>query len=131
MNIVLDTNILHSYLDKEDSNHLEARNVFKNFKREDKMLVPLIVVFELCAGSPDVESLLKFLEKISDKFIQNTKLDIKFFDNLDFKTRNSLKAADCAILSICYRTNAKLLTFDRKLKKVYDKIFNENNTLRK
>lgn len=121
MNIVFDTSFLQSYLNKKDANFLNSREIFRSIGKNFKPIVPIVVVGELICGTKDEDSVVRFLNVLTNnKYEPITKIDINYLKNMDASLRRGLKSNDCFVLSICYRYNAELLTFDRKLQKAYD-----------
>ena len=121
---IIDTSFIFSFADEDDSNYLKAREIMRNQESNSKNLVPFIVAAELSIGS-NFFDFVSLARSFSSKFINNNDKDLDFLKTIPSATARSLKANDCLILALCKRYNAKLLTFDLKLERVYKELLRE------
>lgn len=118
---VLDPSFAYSLIGQRDSNHNRAVKIFELITDEDRIVFPEITYLELICGVFDVRDIDNLVSIVSDGKLEVTNSkDIKFIKNLNYETRRKLKSADCQIMAITIRKNAKLLSFDKKLIRVLE-----------
>lgn len=117
---ILDTNFLHSLFVKEDALHGKAKEILIKLEKLGEFLIPFIVAAELLIAEKDGMDFIKACRKLSKKFVKNTENDLIFIQSLPANDRKTLKANDCLIWAITKRFNAKLITFDKKLEKIFN-----------
>ena len=70
MQVILDTNIIYSLIDKDDSNHLRIKRFFQE-NNDFLYILPSTIIIEICylvrtRLSPHLE--IKFLEEVNQNF---------------------------------------------------------------
>lgn len=119
---VIDTNFISTIMDNHDPNNKWAISTINTIGRtHHRFIIPFIVVAELLAGNTD-NDFIEICKVFSKSFPKNTEKDLIFIKSIDPAKRASLKANDLLILAIKKRFNAKLLTYDKKLLKLSEKI---------
>ncbi|MEI7579684.1 MAG: PIN domain-containing protein [bacterium] len=111
---IIDTNIICSLFDPNDSNHEKATNHFFNIPENEEIRIPFIVASEL-AIDPASKKFYLGIKAITKKFLPNNETDIEFILDLPMSIKKQLKANDCLILALCQRHHARLLTLDKNL----------------
>jgi rRNA-processing protein FCF1 len=108
-------------LNEEDINHLLAVNIAKNLKGS-KILIPAMVIAELMSNTRNkrarectIKATLKTADEIPTLDDSNLIRYIDFAGNLP----NTFTAIDSIILFLAKENNARLITFDKKLQKLY------------
>lgn len=120
MQVILDTSIIYSLMDKDDSNHLIIKSFFQE-NNDFLYILPSTTIIEICylvktRLSPHLE--IKFLEEINQNFNLEPIKDVdilriieilKKYDTLD------IGYVDASIVAIAERLKLnKILTLDRK-----------------
>ena len=120
MQVILDSNIIYSLMDKDDSSHLKIKSFFQE-NNDFLYIMPSTIIIEICylirtRLSPHLE--IKFLEEINQDFnlepIKDTDIlriveVLKKYDTLD------IGYADASIVAIAERLKLnKILTLDKK-----------------
>jgi len=125
MNIILDSSFVISLIKLSDSNHKEAVSLLTNLPENANLIIPSVVVAESIIFSRNVLKDLELIKKISNKFQEPLEDDYLSFQKISLDSRKSLKANDCLILAISIRKKARVLTFDKKLLRAYQKLINK------
>ena len=119
---VLDTSILLAMMDPYDPMYTLAKEQLFSISTETiRFEIPMICVIESLIKNPHPTDFISGLLEIIDNrdFELTQKSDLEFISSLPLKTRTTLKANDCSVFAISKRLNARLLTLDNKLLKVY------------
>ncbi len=119
--VIIDTNFFCSYINIDDPKYSEAGELIRDYSGY-KFIIPSIVVAELIASGFSID-FIKYCKIYTSKFINISEDDLSFMQKLKPELRRSLKSADCILLAIAKRYNAEILTFDKKLQKVYTQLF--------
>ncbi len=115
-----------SLIGSDDSNNQEAEMLLNRIGKTNPIFIfPFISLVELYASARDFD-FLDISTVFSKVLTHNTSSDLDFIISIDPTKRKSLKANDLMILALCKRFNAKLISFDKKLLKAYEKILGEN-----
>lgn len=124
---LLDTNFIYSLVDPSDSNNSKAKEIMGNISKEpNSLLIPYIVMAELIITSKSYD-FFGLAKDLNSRIYLNTLNDLHFIDqHIPKRSSRSLKANDCSILALCYRHNARLLSFDSKLLKAYEVLIQKN-----
>ena len=121
MNVIFDSNVWIAFLNKEDSQHEKAVQIFQ--ENEDKVVIPEYVVLEVSSVlqiRANQSLANKFLQKIS----QSTNVEILLSTqelflatNVLFQSQKKGKLAftDCTLLALSEKIN--VITFDLNLQK--------------
>jgi len=113
----LDTNFLYALFAK-DALSDAAYAIFEDIA-DSELITSVIVVAELYSSNQNMH-FFQALEDLNIKVIDLTLTDILAMTQiLNKETRNSLKSNDSIILTQAQITDAKLITFDKKLSKYY------------
>lgn len=116
-----DTNFLVSLLNDRDINHQKAKDIAKTI-HNDYIIIPSVVIAEIMSYTKNeklrdivIKSTMETLSEIS--FLSEENLDeyIKF----RYQMKRFLTAIDSIVLYSAISTNSELITFDKKLEKLY------------
>jgi len=120
MQVILDTSIIYSLMDKDDSNHLIIKSFFQE-NNDFLYILPSTTIIEICylvrtRLSPHLE--IKFLEEINQNFNLAPIKDEDILRIIEIlKKYNTLDIGyvDASIVAIAERLKLnKILTLDRK-----------------
>ena len=121
---LLDTSFLSALLNEKDSNYSEAIKIANEFGTA-MITIPTVVFAELMSFSRNkkfrdfsVKTSLKMADEIPCLNPSNLKGYIAFTKDLP----NSSTAIDSIILFLAKENNAELVTFDKKLQKLFKQI---------
>jgi predicted nucleic acid-binding protein len=120
---LLDTNFIYSLFSAKDILHAEAVEIFYSLQ-DERLVTSQIVIAELLASGEEVD----FFVEIKTLGVEI--LDIKdehlfaIRDLIAPVDRRKLKAADCLIISQTILSQAELITFDKKLLKMFEMVLN-------
>ena len=120
---LLDTSFLSSLFNKKDVNYSLAVEMAKDIKDTD-IIIPVVVFAELASNLKNkvlrdltIEIGLEMAEEIPDLNNKNLKKYLQFVKSLP----NRLTTLDSIILFLANEYNSQLITFDKKLEKVFKK----------
>jgi len=121
---VLDTSFLSALYNTKDVNHKEALDISKNID-VNNLLIPFIVIAELANFKQNEkfrELLLKETMNIASEIPSLDENDLEeylpFIENLP----NSMTAIDSMILFLSVKYNVQLVSFDKRMMKIANKI---------
>ncbi|HAJ95595.1 MAG TPA: hypothetical protein DCP02_05100 [Actinobacteria bacterium] len=120
MQVILDTNIIYSLMDKDDRQHLKIKSFFQE-NNDFLYILPSTTIIEICyLVRTRLSSYLeiKFLEEINQSFILEPVKDIDILRIIEIlKKYNTLNIGyvDASIVAIAERLKLnKILTLDNK-----------------
>lgn len=121
---LLDTNFISALFNTNDSNHRVAVQISEGIASAD-IVIPSVVFAELMSLSKDkvrrdsnVKISLDIVNEIPCLDKSNLKRYIEFTKDLP----NSFTAIDSVILFLAKENNARLVTFDKKLQRLYKEV---------
>ena len=121
MKSLFDTNVVFAFLHEKDPFHEKA---VKLVEKTDKIILPLVVVFELIYLFYKYEINLKVLEELLSadevEVVENTKEDVYYALAMNPKSYDEFN--DYLILSAARRLKVNLTTFDEDLKRTFEKL---------
>ena len=120
---VLDTSIILALINKNDTQHQQAKDTIFDLKPDTlRFEVPMVCYLEALNQNPFPEEFTAFLTELINKrdFELTTKTDAEYIVNLPLQIRTKLKSNDCSVIAITKRLKAELLTLDKFLQKFYD-----------
>lgn len=117
----LDTNFLYALLLPDDLLHARALDYYEEIFNAE-LTTSVLVLAELLASGSDIDFILE-IEKLEINV-----LDVDHFtivslkEIIDPQDRRQVKAIDSIILTQALMSNSKLLTFDDKLNKKFERL---------
>jgi predicted nucleic acid-binding protein len=121
---LLDTSFLSAFLNNKDSNYFAANEIATEFGSAI-ITVPTVVFAELTSFSRNkefrdfsVKTSLKMADETPSLNESNLKRYIEFTKNLS----HSFTAIDSVILFLAKENKSELVTFDKKLQKLYQSV---------
>jgi predicted nucleic acid-binding protein len=127
---VLDSSFISSVLLEDDSNHEIALKELYNVIINSNTLIPSTVLLELellpkSIGNKDYYKKIDILlSKIEFELVNIEPSFLKEYRLLNRKLDQILTAIDLTVLTTAISNNAELITFDKKLLKVYNQLIN-------
>jgi len=121
---LLDTSYICSLLNKEDINNPLAVEIAKNLGNSE-ILVPTVVIAELMSNTKHRRArdfTIKATLKIADDTPTLSNINLIRYIAFAKELPNSFTAIDSIILFLAKENKAELVTFDKKLKRLYKKI---------
>ncbi|BFI73486.1 PIN domain nuclease [Nanoarchaeota archaeon] len=117
---ILDTNVIFSYLVKNDTNHKKAVEIINKY---DKIIMTTVTILELTyilkKSNIDLSIIKDLLYSEEVEFVDNSIEDIIF--SINNKPKSYDEFNDYIILHTALRLNTNLETFDEELLKEYKK----------
>ena len=120
--VILDTCFLCSLLNKNDINNSLAVRIAENLK-DCIAIVPTVVIAELMSNFKNKQtrdSTVKAIFKIVDDMPSLNSDNVDEYVKFTQKINHSFTAVDSIILFHAKDSNTKLITFDKKLLKIYN-----------
>lgn len=125
MRYFLDTNFVYAVFSPNDSIHEKAKVIFDSEVDKNDIIISMSVVAELMSSKTSVNFLNICMSMTGGVLLNPIIDDLQFIDNHILpQTRSTLKANDCLIMAMSIRLGARLMTFDKKLQKAYNKLKN-------
>lgn len=131
--VVFDTSFFSSFLMKRDVNHDKALGLFNYYVDINNIIMPTSVLMELeilpkSINKPDFTELIhEVLEMFELNFISLDHSFFKEFQKINSKITQKVKTLDLTILTTALLYDAELITFDKKLQKVYNQLINNKS----
>lgn len=122
--VLLDTNFVYSLFTKNDSLNKRAIDIFDKFESSERILIPRLVVAELLISNSKIDYIDVCNVISQGNIIDFDDDNLEFVSSLEPIIKKTLKSNDCLILSMAILLDAELITFDKKLLKVYSKLKN-------
>lgn len=125
--LIIDTCFLSALLNRNDTNHDNAVELYNSFDSSVKLIISTNVTMELLVGikkfAPDrIEGIFAFIEDIFDSVIP-IDLDVtQEFADFILKNDIILTPTDFSLLYLADKYEARLITFDKKLQKYAEKL---------
>lgn len=126
-NFLLDTSFLSGLINSKDRHNQDATSIYIDFGSRSNVLIPAIVKLELVLltlkfKNFEIPQIDELLQKLGVEILSIDEPFLKGFQVFVMETRFNLKPNDYLILYSSVKTNSKLVTFDKKLEKYYDKL---------
>lgn len=121
---LLDTSFLCSLLNKEDINNPLAEEIAKDLGNSE-ILVPTVVIAELMSNTKNKQArdcTIKATLKIANSTPTLSNTNITQYIAFTKELPNTFTAIDSIVLFLAKENRAKLITFDKKLRKLYKEI---------
>lgn len=127
-NYLIDTSVLSSLINENDVNHEQAIKLIDDVSGTDQsFFINIVIYIELKTlfKKLGIYSYVRdFLDDNGIEFLETNYDTLEEYEDYTKNLNNSLKPNDSLILFTAYNKNMELLTFDEKLKRVYDKLLN-------
>lgn len=121
MTTIIDTNVLIALTNKNDSLHEAAKEAVTGLQGS-RVLLPVLILTEVLILEPHPLSVVEKCRTYWPDIIATTEEEMLLVAEFPVEVRKKLKANDCLILAHCLVHEARLLTFDRKLRQAYDEV---------
>ena len=118
MGVVLDSNVLIAYLDREDIHHKASREAIRNSKEE--FVISNISLAEGLIYKRSISYQHALLQLIRIAILTNRRIDVSTviaFKAATLKSKYKIQLADALIAATSEAMNFELWTFDRNLAK--------------
>lgn len=114
---VLDTSFLQALWSADDVLHNHALEISKGIPADSIIIISSLVVAELLMGkSSEKIDVIKSANLIAGTLEPVLESDLLLIQSqISQEKRQSLKAIDCLLLTLCIRKKAELVSFDKRL----------------
>ena len=125
MMILIDSSIWVSILKEDDSQHEKGVRIIesideKNITIFDYTYSETLTVLKQKSSLKTCFAFLKLLEKMNLDVTVSDVPQIELANRLFFTVNNKLSFVDCLLLATAKINNARLITFDKELEKLYN-----------